>query len=114
MLPLTLHGTQSIQVEGLLDTGATLDVLPYSVGKRLGFDWDSQTTQVTLTGNLAAFDARVVVVSAEVASFSPVRLAFAWSKSDAVPIVLGQVNFFLEFEVCFFRGRGAFELRPKP
>ncbi len=30
-----------------------------------------------------------------------------------VSTILGQVNFFLEFEVCFFRARALFDVRPK-
>ena len=41
------------------------------------------------------------------------RLAFAWTRSDEVPLLLGQVNFFMEFDVCFYRSRYAFDLRPK-
>ncbi len=43
----------------------------------------------------------------------PARLAFVWARTDAVPVILGQVNFFLEFDVCFFRSRGLFDVRPK-
>jgi|GEM_PF-3158502 len=28
-------------------------------------------------------------------------------------LILGQANFFLEFDVCFFRARSEFEVRPK-
>ncbi len=28
-------------------------------------------------------------------------------------IILGQANFFMEFDVCLFRSRWTFELRPK-
>ena len=114
VLPITLQAARVVQVAGLADTGAALNVLPHAVGVQLGFDWDSQTVPVQLTGNLAAVEARVIVAAATVGSFAPVRLAFAWAKSDAVPVLLGQVNFFLEFEVCFFRARGIFEVRPKP
>jgi hypothetical protein len=113
-LPLTLSlGQVNIQVSGLLDTGATINVLPYSIGMQLGANWDLQTTSVQLTGNLAHADSRVLVVNATVASFAPVRLAFAWTKSDKVPILLGQTNFFQEFDVCFFRSRSIFEIRLK-
>jgi hypothetical protein len=43
-----------------------------------------------------ATEARVLVVSAVVGSFPPVKLAFAWTQSGSVPVVLGQINFFLE------------------
>ncbi|MBV8781910.1 MAG: hypothetical protein JO353_10975, partial [Phycisphaerae bacterium] len=85
----------------------------YAIGVQLGFNWDQQTTTVQLTGNLASVQARVVLVAATVAQFPPVRLAFAWAKQESIPIILGQVNFFLEFDVCFFRSRSLFEVRPK-
>jgi hypothetical protein len=83
-------------------------VLPYTLGVQLGFDWDQQTRSVQLSGNLASVDARVIVLSAVVGSFAPVRLAFAWARTDKVSVILGQVNFFMEFDVCFFRSRGLF------
>jgi len=112
MLPLTLIASQSVATSGLVDSGAAVNVLPYSLGERLGLDWSQQSRAVELSGNLAAVEARVVVLSAEIGSFPPLRLAFAWAQTDAVSVILGQVNFFLEFDVCFFRSRGLFELRP--
>src|SRR5438874_13733395 len=93
-LPITLAFRQQVvQVMGLLDTGATVNVLPYGVGQQLGANWDEQTTTVQLTGNLAQQEARALVVTATVSRFPPVRLAFAWTKSDAIPVLLGLVNF---------------------
>jgi hypothetical protein len=114
MLPLTLAGNNEIQTTGLLDSGAAVNVLPYTLGEQLGFDWSQQTSSVELSGNLSSVEARVVVIPATVGSFQQLRLAFAWAKTDAVSVILGQVNFFLEFDVCFFRSRGLFEVRPKP
>ena len=48
-------------------------------------------------------------VEAVIGAFAPVRLAFAWAQSDAVPVILGQTNFFHEFDVLFMRSRGVFE-----
>jgi len=101
-------------VMGLLDTAAMVNVLPYTVGLQLGAVWEQQVTSVQLTGNLAQQEARALVVAATVGKFAPVRLAFAWTKSDSVPILLGQVNFFMEFDVCFFRSQAVFEVKPKP
>jgi hypothetical protein len=112
MLPLTSSGSQSAATSALVDSGAAVNVLPYTLGLQLGFDWGQQTRSVELSGNLATVQARVVV-SAVVGSFPPVRLAFAWAQTDAVSVILGQVNFFLEFDVCFFRSRDVFEVRRK-
>lgn len=113
-LPLTLtHRKCSLSVSGLLDTGATVNVLPYDIGRRLNAVWEQQTTPVYLTGNLARFEARVLIVTATVSQFEPVRLAFAWTRAKNIPLILGQVNFFLEFDVCFYRAQKIFEVKPK-
>ncbi len=113
MLPVTLSGRQRVATTGLVDSGAAINVLPYALGVQLGFEWDQEVRSVTLSGNLAAVEARVIVLSAVVGSFPPVRLAFGWAKVDTVSLIFGQVNFFLEFDVCFFRSRAVFEVRPR-
>jgi hypothetical protein len=113
MLPLTLINRRTTTTAGLVDSGAAVNVLPHALGLQLGFEWDKETNMVELSGNLATVEARVVVLSAVVASFAPVRLAFAWAQTDHVSVILGQVNFFLEFDVCFFRSRSLFDVRPR-
>ena len=56
---------------------------------------------------------RGILVTATVARFAPVRLVFAWTRADDVRLLLGQTNFFLEFDACFFRARLEFEVKPK-
>lgn len=113
-LPLTLVFQQSaVPVMGLVDSAASVNVLPYDIGQQLGAVWDQQTTVVQLTGSLAQQEARVLIATATVGKFAPVRLAFAWTKSNAVPILLGQVNFLMEFDVCLYRARSVFEIKPK-
>lgn len=113
-LPLTLSfQRQTINTAGLLDTGASVNVLPYRIGIELGAIWEQQTTTLQLTGNLAQYEARLLLVSAIVDPFQPVRLAFAWSAAEHVPLLLGQTNFFMEFNVCFYRSELTFEVSPK-
>jgi hypothetical protein len=113
MMPITLQAANVVSVSALLDTGSAVNVPPYDIGTQLGFIWDQQTTTVELTGNLASVEARVVLLAATVAQFPPVRLAFAWAKQHTIPVILGQVNFFMEFDICFFRSRAIFEVKPK-
>jgi hypothetical protein len=103
---------QTVEGTGLLDTGAAVNVLPYSLGLQLGAVWEQQTTPVRLRGNLANYEARGVVLLGPVGQFAPVRLVFAWTATDDVPVILGMMNFFLEYDVCFYRSRLYFELRP--
>ena len=113
-LPLTLGSNgRFLNAEGLLDTGASVNVLPYEIGMQLGLIWENETLSVLLAGNLARFEARAVVVNAQVSSFPAVNLAFAWTQAPDIPLILGQANFFFEFDICFFRARSEFEVCPK-
>jgi hypothetical protein len=110
-VPITLtYQDRSVTLSGLLDTGAMVNVLPYQVGVDLGAVWDQQTPRRRLTGNLAQFEARGLLVSAVVGQFAPVQLAFAWTRATKVPVLLGQVNFFMEFDVCFYRSQLVFKV----
>jgi hypothetical protein len=112
-LPLTLNKDgRSIEVMALLDTGASVNVLPYELGLQLGGVWENQTVKIPLSGNLAQSEARGLVVSGKVGSFPPLLLAFAWTQSNDVPVILGHMNFFSEFNICFYRHELAFELHP--
>lgn len=112
-IPLTLAANRrTIQVQGLLDTGATISVLPYDVGIQLGFVCEQQRTPVQLGGNLGQAPAVAVLVDGTVLPFPPVRLAFAWTRHNAVPVLLGQTNFFLSFDVIFRRKQAIIELAP--
>jgi Aspartyl protease len=108
-----LHQQVSVPASALLDTGASVNVLPYSIGIDLGYDWEQQTTALSLTGNLAQYEARVVLAQAFVGQFEPVQLVFAWTQATHVPLILGQVNFFMEFDVCFYRSQLEFAVSPK-
>ncbi len=88
-LPITLvYRNCSLEVMALLDTGASINVLPYEVGLQLGAVWAEQKVPVQLSGNLARMEARGLVLSARVAEFSPVLLAFAWTASREAPVIL--------------------------
>ena len=113
-VPLALHhGANTVSVSALVDSGAALNVLPYDVGVQLGAVWEQQAVRVLLAGGLQDSEARAIIVMATVGQFAPVRLAFAWTRNREVPVILGQVNFFLEYDVCFFRSRLAFEIKPR-
>ncbi len=113
-IPLILtYQTQSLRVSGLLDTGSSVNVLPYDVGLRLGAVWERQRLSVPLGGNLARFEARALVLTATLEQFPTVDLAFAWTRDRNAPLILGHMNFFLAFDVCFYRSELAFEISSK-
>lgn len=113
-IPLILTlGDRSVEVMALLDTGASVNVLPYEIGLQLGGIWEEQNVTIPMSGNLASNEARGLVVSGSVASFAPVLLAFAWTQLNDVPVILGHMNFFAEFNVCFYGHDLAFEICPR-
>ena len=101
-VPITLsYRNRSTEQLALLDTGASVNVLPYLVGLQLGAVWEDQKAIIQLSGNLAMMEARGLVLSATVADYPSVLLAFAWTQSTEAPLILGHMNFFAEFDACF-------------
>jgi len=113
-IPLTIrYNNQQLDVVGLVDSGATVSVLPYEVGLQLGGRWDERRANLRLAGNLGRSQAMPFFVMATIGDFTPVRLAFAWVNVANAPLILGQTNFFMEFDVHFYRSRLEFEIDPK-
>jgi hypothetical protein len=114
-LPVSLiSGTRSVNVSALVDSGSAVSVLPYNVGIELGLDWESQKFSLpALTGMLRNLPAFGVLIKGQIDPFHPVSLAFAWTRSSDIPVILGQTNFFSEFDVYFFGSQKVFSIAPK-
>ncbi|QQE65313.1 hypothetical protein GFS31_19990 [Leptolyngbya sp. BL0902] len=113
-VPLILRREdQTVEAIGLVDSGATINVMPYDLGLRLGATWDDSKAIIQLAGNLSAQPAIPFFAMVQVGDIAPTRLAFAWTKSQDAPLILGQTNFFMEFDVCFYRSKMEFEVKPK-
>jgi hypothetical protein len=104
---------RSIEAIGLVDSGATVNVLPYELGLELGAVWDNRKAIIQLAGNLSNQPAIPFSITAKISNFAPTQLVFAWVNRPNTPLILGQTNFFLEFDVCFYRSRLEFEVNPK-
>jgi len=110
-IPIKLtYQSPSLELVGLLDTGASVNVLPYEVGLKLGLTWEAQNLIIPLGGNLVSSEAKAIILKAQIANFEPVDLAFAWTSDRNAPLILGQTNFFQAFDVCFYRAELAFEV----
>jgi hypothetical protein len=113
-MPLSLsRADQRIEAVGLVDSGATVNVLPYELGIQLGGVWDDRRAIIQLAGNLSNQPAMPFSATVEIGDFAPTELVFAWVRSPNAPLILGQTNFFLEFDVCFYRSKSEFEVNPK-
>jgi hypothetical protein len=113
-IPLILQkDDQSIETNGLVDSGATVNVLPYELGIQLGGVWDNNKAIIQLAGNLSNQPAIPFSAMSKIANFPLTRLVFAWVNRPNIPLILGQTNFFLEFDVCFYRSKLEFEIKSK-
>ncbi|MBE9251248.1 hypothetical protein IQ226_19355 [Dolichospermum sp. LEGE 00240] len=112
-VPLVLlRGDQIVEALGLVDSGVTINVLPYEIGLQLGGVWDENKAIIQLAGNISQA-AMPSFANAEIGEFPSVRLAFAWVSKPNAPLILGQTNFFMEFDVSFYRSQLEFEIKPK-
>jgi hypothetical protein len=110
-IPITMsYAGFSVSANALLDTGSAVNLLPFDIGLQLGAIWEEQTVRLPLAGNLASVEARGVFVDVQIGNLEPVRLAFAWAQASQIPLILGQTNFFREFDVCFQRSRCTIEI----
>jgi hypothetical protein len=113
-VPLSLsRADQRVEAIGLVDSGATVNVLPYELGLQLEGVWDDRKAIIQLTGNLGNQSAIPFSATAHIGEFPPTDLVFAWVRSPNAPLILGQTNFFLEFNVCFYRSKLEFEVTLK-
>ena len=113
-LPVSLcQEDRRVEATGLVDSGATVNVLPYDLGLQLRGVWDDRRAIIQLAGNLSNQPAMPFVAIAYIGEFPPTELVFAWVRSPNAPLILGQTNFFLEFDVCFYRSKSEFEISLK-
>ena len=102
IVPLKLESAeQSVTVEALIDSGASVNVLPYRMGLGLGLTWDDHVSGPSVTGNFSSAQTKMVALNCTLGSLESVQLGFVWTNQDLPRILLGQQNFFLKYDVCF-------------
>lgn len=113
MLPIRLsRGSTTLDIVALVDSGAAISVLPWSIGARFGVDWNSLTVPCSVGGSAGGISGKLFAIDGTVSSFPTVQLLFAWVQSDNVPLLLRQTNFFMLFDVLFYRAQCFFEIQP--
>lgn len=123
-IPLTLlhtgdgvHITARMTVPALVDSGATVNVLPRDIGEQMGLDWKSHRAILPFAGTIHHRPALALPLFVKVPQLAPQRVLFAWSElstSDHMMVLLGQTNFFDEFDVNFRKSQGYFDIMPAP
>jgi hypothetical protein len=109
ILPVVLsNGNPSVTASGLLDSGADVNVLPYGLGIALGPLWENQPNTMQLSGNLANFETRPVIVFLQFGDLPVIDTAFVWTRAEQVPLIFGQTTCFETYDVCFYRIEASF------
>ena len=70
---------RTVEALGLVDSGATVNVMPYELGLQLGATWDDSKAMIQLAGNLGNQPATPFSAMAQFGDILPVQLAFAWT-----------------------------------
>lgn len=89
-----IRGERTILVPALVDSGASISVLPYDIGLQLGLEWENQSYPLDLTIFLQGAQAYGVALTGKIDPFPAVPLAFAWVQRSDVRLIPGQMNFF--------------------
>ena len=114
IVPMSLFNyDRSVVVNGLVDSGSMVNVLPYSIGVALGAKWDEQPLLERLGGNLSSAEVRALRLqgyNAQLIADKTFPLVFAWADTDNTRLIFGQMNFFHQFAICFFRADNYFEI----
>jgi hypothetical protein len=114
LLPIELRkGQHSLMEMALIDSGADANMLPFTLGQRLGLDWNSALTLPPASGRLSQIPTKAAFVEGLIVGLPPTVLGFMWVQRDDVPLILGQTNFFLEFDICVFRSQSVFQIQPR-
>ena len=50
-----------------------------------------------MAGSIGNSFAQPLPLIALIGDFKPVKLVFAWTQNDSIPLILGQMNFFMHF-----------------
>ena len=115
VLPIVLKNDfRQVDVLGLVDSGGNINVLPWNVGLALGEDWGILPHEIQVSTLNGLIVGKVLFAKGFIAGLRPIPLIFAWVRTDDIPIVLGQFNFFDEIDVFFCRSRSFFNLSPRP
>lgn len=118
LVPISFsHADYEITVSALVDSCATISILPYEMGRQLvGFVWQDQTIPLQLGGSLHGIPAVAVLVDGHISGLPETPLVMAWVAETTHPMrpILGQVNFFQQFKITFEGYTNAFDICPKP
>ncbi len=96
-----INGAKKITQEMYIDSGADITLIPFSVGSAMGFEI-GKAEEIKQIGGVGGSKISVVIRKI------PMRIGekefecrIAWCLSEDVPMLLGRMDVFREFEILF-------------
>ncbi len=107
------HKNQSIKVNALVDSGANASIFHSSLAEALGLDLSSGLKQEFFGISGHGITAYFHLVKLQiVGSLDELELAVAFTESDGVGALLGQADFFQNYQIKFERYKEQMEIKP--
>ncbi len=98
-IDLVSSTTQKKDLSALVDSASTTSVIPYTLGRELGLEWDESIFPEIQP--IRGFKTLGVMLGTVFQDFGLIELGFSWVQSDTFPLILGQIDFFQHFRICF-------------
>ncbi len=100
-----------IKVEGFLDSGADITLIPFGLGQMLGFQIDESNVKVS--GGVGEGRVSVCVVTGKVRiGKEEYDVRIGWAFDNRVPTLIGRMDIFDKFDITFMEKKGKIIFEP--
>ena len=101
IIPVTIIGAkQSITIHMLLDSGADLSLIPYSVGEAIGLELDMENRSEVQGIGEGSIPYILSQVKIEIGNVEA-SVRIGWALIEEIPLILGRLDVFQQFSVEF-------------
>lgn len=113
MIPLTIKGTERIDVIGILDSGSDMSLIPKEIAEEIGIEYFGEEELSGISGkSIKVKQGKVLVIfgkDRENYNFEiPVLVPL---EQEDVPIVIGRIGFFDQFKIIFIEAERKIEFK---
>ncbi len=100
-----------IKVEGFIDSGADITLIPFGLGRMLGFNIDESNVKVL--GGVGEGRVSVCIVTAKVKiGDNEFNARIGWAFDNKVPTLIGRMDIFDRFNITFKEREGKIIFEP--
>ena len=101
-IPVTIEGPkQSTDIFMIIDSGADISLVPYSVGEAIGLELDMKNRRDVRGIADGSVSYILSKVGLKIGDIDDVEVRIAWALTDGVPLVLGRLDVFRNLNIEF-------------